>query len=137
MGWRRLAHPRTLLECLPNLQVKIDRGREDVLRSTVPTHSWAAWPSFLTGSRRPITGFATSSVTYRSIKERTFVEDLSAAGKIRVCADVPLMFPPSDINAKVLAGPCCRKGRTSTQPADSQALSQNTSIALRPRTLDV
>ena len=34
---------------LPNLQALIDRGQKSVLKSTVPTHSWAAWPSFLTG----------------------------------------------------------------------------------------
>ena len=34
---------------LPNLQALIDRGHKSVLRSTIPTHSWAAWPSFLTG----------------------------------------------------------------------------------------
>ncbi|HYX80637.1 MAG TPA: alkaline phosphatase family protein, partial [Actinomycetota bacterium] len=34
---------------LPNLQALISRGQRAVLRSTVPTHSWAAWPSFLTG----------------------------------------------------------------------------------------
>src|SRR5438132_13974234 len=34
---------------LPNLQALIDRGQKGVLKSTIPTHSWAAWPSFLTG----------------------------------------------------------------------------------------
>jgi Type I phosphodiesterase / nucleotide pyrophosphatase len=27
----------------------IGRGQREVLESTVPTHSWSAWPSFLTG----------------------------------------------------------------------------------------
>ncbi len=57
-------------------------------------------------------------VTYRSIKERTFVEDLSAAGRVGVYADVPLMFPPPDINGKILAGGVLPKGRTYSQPAD-------------------
>jgi predicted AlkP superfamily phosphohydrolase/phosphomutase len=73
----------------------------------VPTHSWAAWPSFLTGVDPADHGVydiletvpethKQYPVTYRSIKERTFVEDLSAAGKVGVYADVPLMFPPRD-----------------------------------------
>ena len=57
-------------------------------------------------------------VTYRSIKERTFVEDLSAAGKVGVYADVPLLFPPPEINGKIAAGGVLPKGRTYTQPAD-------------------
>ena len=114
---------------LPNLQALIDRGQKDVLRSTVPTHSWAAWPSFLTGVDPADHGVydiletvpgthKQYPVTYRSIKERTFVEDLSAAGKVGVYADVPLMFPPPDINGMSLAGGVLPKGRTYSQPAD-------------------
>src|SRR5918994_1811191 len=88
---------------LPNLMALIDRGQRDVLRSTVPTHSWAAWPSFLTGVDPADHGVydiletvpgthKQYPVTYRSIKERTFVEDLSAAGKVGVYADVPLLI---------------------------------------------
>ena len=56
-------------------------------------------------------------VTYRSIKERTFVEDLSAAGKVGVYADVPLMFPPPEIEGKILAGGVLPKGRQYSHPA--------------------
>jgi len=52
MGWRRLAHPRppcsSEVTCRTSRPL-IDRGQKAVLRSTVPTHSWAAWLSFLTG----------------------------------------------------------------------------------------
>ncbi len=82
----------------PNLQALIDRGQKAVLRSTVPTHSWAAWPSFLTGVDPADHGVydiletvpgthKQYPVTYKSIGERTFVEDLSAAGKVGVCSD--------------------------------------------------
>ena len=34
---------------LPNLAALIERGRRGVSRSCLPSHSWAAWPTFLTG----------------------------------------------------------------------------------------
>jgi predicted AlkP superfamily phosphohydrolase/phosphomutase len=133
IGWDgadwRILEPLLERGALPNLQALIDRGQKDVLRSTVPTHSWAAWPSFLTGVDPADHGVydiletvpgthKQYPVTYKSIKERTFVEDLSAAGKVGVYADVPLLFPPPDINGKIASGGVLPKGRTYTQPAD-------------------
>src|SRR5919106_6662258 len=133
IGWDgadwRILDPLLERGHLPNLRSLIDRGQKDVLRSTVPTHSWAAWPSFLTGVDPADHGVydiletvpgthKQYPVTYRSVKERTFVEDLSASGKIGVYADVPLMFPPPDIDGKILAGGVLPKGRTYSQPAD-------------------
>ena len=133
IGWDgadwRILEPLLERGALPNLQALIDRGQKGVLRSTVPTHSWAAWPSFLTGVDPADHGVydiletvpgthKQYPVTYKSIKERTFVEDLSAAGKVGVYADVPLLFPPPDINGKIAAGGVLPKGRTYTQPAD-------------------
>ena len=86
---------------LPNLQALIDKGQREVLRSTVPTHSWSAWPSFLTGvdpddhgvydilETKPGT-HKNYPVTYRSIKARTFLDGLTAAGKNQLLLDVPL-----------------------------------------------
>src|SRR5207245_9396966 len=34
---------------LPNLAGLIARGQRGVSRSCLPSHSWAAWPTFLTG----------------------------------------------------------------------------------------
>ena len=53
IGWDgadwRILDPLLERGDLPNLQGLISRGQKAVLRSTIPTHSWAAWPSFLTG----------------------------------------------------------------------------------------
>jgi predicted AlkP superfamily phosphohydrolase/phosphomutase len=136
IGWDgadwRILDPLLERGDLPNLQALIDRGQKSVLRSTVPTHSWAAWPSFLTGVDPADHGVydiletvpgthKQYPVTYKSIKERTFVEDLSATGKVGVYADVPLMFPAPDIDGKILAGGVLPKGRTYSQPADLPA----------------
>ena len=34
---------------LPALAALVERGRRGVSRSCLPSHSWAAWPTFLTG----------------------------------------------------------------------------------------
>ena len=133
IGWDgadwRILDPLLERGDLPNLAGLIARGQKDVLRSTIPTHSWAAWPSFLTGVDPADHGVydiletvpgthKQYPVTYRSIKERTFVEDLAAAGRHGTYADVPLMFPAPDIDATIVAGGVLPKGRPYTQPKD-------------------
>ena len=133
IGWDgadwRILDPLLERGDLPNLKALIDQGQKGILRSTVPTHSWAAWPSFLTGVDPADHGVydiletvpgthKQYPVTYKSIKERTFVEDLSAAGKTGVYADVPLMFPTPDIKGKILAGGVLPKGRPYSHPVD-------------------
>ena len=114
---------------LPNLQALIDRGQRAVLRSTVPTHSWAAWPSFLTGVDPADHGVydiletvpgthKQYPVTYRSIKARTFLSDLDAAGRSQLLLDVPLTFPTPTVRGNLLAGGVLPKNRAFTSPAD-------------------
>ena len=105
----------------------IDRGGRGVLRSTIPTHSWTAWPSFLTGvdpadhgvydilesrgsSKRQF------PVTFRSIKERTFLADLTAAQVQTVALNIPLTFPAPAISGKLVAGGVLPKRRPFTYP---------------------
>ena len=79
------------LAFIPNGVDPADHGVYDILETVPGTHK--QYP-----------------VTYKSIKERTFVEDLSAAGKVGVYADLPLLFPPPDINGKIAAGGVLPKG---------------------------
>src|SRR6266542_4493995 len=94
IGWDgadwRILDPLLERGALPNLAALIGRGGRTVLKSTLPTHSWTAWPSFLTGVEPADHGVydilegrggtKQYPVTYRSIRERTFLADLTAAG---------------------------------------------------------
>ena len=131
IGWDgadwRILDPLLAQGALPNLAALIDRGGRAVLKSTIPTHSWAAWPSFLTGVDPADHGVydilelrrgtrRQYPVTYGSIKERTFLQDLSEAGVETVMVNVPLTSPPPPISGKLVSGGVLPKGRPFTHP---------------------
>src|SRR6266550_3408710 len=133
IGWDgadwRILDPLLEQGALPNLQALISRGSRGVLKSTIPTHSWAAWPSFLTGVEPADHGVfdilesrggskRQFPVSFGSIKERTFLADLTAAGVESIMVNVPLTFPAPAIKGKLIAGGVLPKRRPFTHPAE-------------------
>jgi predicted AlkP superfamily phosphohydrolase/phosphomutase len=135
VGWDgadwRILEPMLEVGELPNLARLIERGAHGDCLSTVPSHSWCAWPSFMTGlnpaghgvfdilERKP--GVTRRlPVTYRSIKARTVFDDLTEAGKTTLAVNIPLTFPPPSINGKVISGGVLPASRTYTHPAELQ-----------------
>jgi predicted AlkP superfamily phosphohydrolase/phosphomutase len=144
IGWDgadwRILDPMLEAGALPHLGALIGRGGRAVLKSTVPTHSWSAWPSFLTGVDPDDHGVydilearADSGrqypVSFRSIRERTFLADLSRAGMETIMVNVPLTFPPPDMKGKLVAGGVLPKRRSFTHP---EALEQELQAAGAP-----
>jgi predicted AlkP superfamily phosphohydrolase/phosphomutase len=124
---------RPMLEAgeLPILAGFIERGAFGDCLSTVPSHSWCAWPSFMTGLNPAGHGVfdilehkpgASSRfpVTYRSIKAKTIFDDLTAADKTSLAVNIPLTFPTPSIRGKVVAGGVLPASRSYTHPAELQ-----------------
>jgi predicted AlkP superfamily phosphohydrolase/phosphomutase len=114
---------------LPALRALIERGRRGLSRSCLPSHSWAAWPTFLTG-RDPgghgvfdILEYRPGAtrrlpVSSRSILAPTWPERLSAAGLTTLLVNVPLTYPPPEIRGVAIAGGVVPPGSTYSYPAD-------------------
>ena len=97
----------------------------------MPSHSWCAWPSFMTGLNPAGHGVfdilehkpgasKRLPVTYRSIKARTVFADLNAAGKTTLALNIPLTFPTPAIKGKVIGGGVLPASRSYTHPVELQ-----------------
>src|SRR3954453_20840712 len=114
---------------LPVLAGLIEGGTRGGSRSCLPSHSWAAWPTFLTG-RDPgghgvfdILEYRPGAsrrlpVSYGSILAPTWPERLSEAGKTSIVLNVPLTYPAPEIRGAVIAGGPIPPASTHTHPAD-------------------
>jgi predicted AlkP superfamily phosphohydrolase/phosphomutase len=114
---------------LPALAALLERGSRGVSRSCLPSHSWAAWPTFLTG-RDPAGHGVFDVLEYRpgatrrlpvssrSILAPTWPERLSAAGKRALVVNVPLTYPPSEIEGVVIAGGVVPPGSVFSHPPE-------------------
>ncbi len=115
---------------LPALAALVERGRRGVSRSSLPTHSWAAWPTFLTG-RDPAGHGVFDVLEYRpgehrrlpvssrSILAPTWPERLSEAGKTTLLVNVPLTYPPLAIRGVVIAGGVIPPGTAYSHPPEA------------------
>lgn len=116
---------------LPNLSRMIERGAYGDCLSTVPSHSWCAWPSFMTGLNPAGHGVfdilehkpgqsRRLPITYKSIKARTIFEDFSDADKTTLALNIPLTFPTPKIKGKVIGGGVLPASRSYTHPPELQ-----------------
>ncbi len=114
---------------LPVLAGLIGRGRRGVSRSCRPSHSWAAWPTFLTGldpaghgvfdilEHRPGAS-RRMPVSSRSLLAPTWPMRLSEAGRRVLVVNVPLTYPPLEVNGACIAGGVIPAGSTFSHPAE-------------------
>jgi predicted AlkP superfamily phosphohydrolase/phosphomutase len=114
--------------CLPNLSAMLAEGARGNLESTIPSHSWAAWSTFMTGlnpgghgvydfvERHPTDPGKRISVSSGSIKAQTFFERLSDVGRELRVANVPVTFPPIPLNGRMIAGVAIPPGATYVYP---------------------
>jgi predicted AlkP superfamily phosphohydrolase/phosphomutase len=112
---------------LPNLAALIERGSKGVSRSCLPSHSWAAWPTFLTG-RDPAGHGVFDILEYRpgatrrlpvssrSILAPTWPQQLSDAGRTSLVVNVPLTYPAPEIRGVAIAGGVIPQGSTYSHP---------------------
>ncbi len=117
---------------LPSLAELITRGQRGVSRSCLPSHSWAAWPTFLTG-RDPAGHGVFDILEYRpgasrrlpvssvSILAPTWPQRMTEAGRTTLLVNVPLTYPPPQLRGVVIAGGVIPQGSTFSHPADAGA----------------
>ncbi|MAE71700.1 MAG: hypothetical protein CME06_14685 [Gemmatimonadetes bacterium] len=100
---------------LPNLARLMGEGVSAPLRSTQPCQSSVAWPAFMTGKNPGKTGvyaFWVSNagqvlrplINYRCIKTRTMWETLSQRGYRVGSVNLPVTYPPPEVNGTMVAG---------------------------------
>ncbi|MGZ4133107.1 MAG: alkaline phosphatase family protein, partial [Actinomycetota bacterium] len=115
---------------LPTVSSLVGDGTSGTLLSTLPTHSWAAWTSFLTGlqpaghgvfdfvERHPEDPQRRIPVTAKSIKAMTSFELLSNAGVEVRTANIPVTFPPIEVRGRTIGGVAIPRGARFALPAE-------------------
>lgn len=100
---------------LPNLSAMIESGVHGVLQSTMPPFSASAWASFMTGKnpgkhglfdfRTPVMINSLRPFTNAtSIRSRTLWRLLSDGGKKVGVINVPMTYPPEEVNGFMIGG---------------------------------
>jgi predicted AlkP superfamily phosphohydrolase/phosphomutase len=117
---------------MPNLRAMIDSGARGVLNSTIPTHSWAAWPTFLTGlhpsghsvydfiERDPAHSDRRTPASSRSVRAPTFLHRLSDAGYEVRAGNIPMTYPPEPVRGRMISGVVIPEGAEFVYPPEWQ-----------------
>jgi len=100
---------------LPHISRLAENGRRGVLNSTIPPETASAWTSFQTGvgpGKHGITAFfqyqpgeyTTSFINSRTIPLETIWQILSRQGKKVIVVNLPITFPPYEVNGLMITG---------------------------------
>jgi predicted AlkP superfamily phosphohydrolase/phosphomutase len=100
---------------LPNLSRMMAQGSCAVLESTIPSFTAPAWCSFITGTNPGKhgvfdfvkdygLGFTCASYGSRDLREKTVFRLLSDAGKRVLALDIPMTYPPEEVNGALVTG---------------------------------
>ncbi len=112
---------------LPSLKQLIETGASGVLTSTIPPATLPAFPTLMTGMNpgkhgifdfmQP-NGVQTKLVDGTKIRGQTLWRTLSDQGKRCIVINVPLTYPPEEINGIIVSGMMTPDGRSFTHPAN-------------------
>jgi predicted AlkP superfamily phosphohydrolase/phosphomutase len=115
---------------LPTVASMVGGGLSGTLVSTLPTHSWAAWATFLTGlepaghgvfdfvERHPEDPQRRVPVSAASIKAMTFLEVLSEGGVEVRAANIPVTYPPMAVRGRMIGGVAIPRGASFVHPPE-------------------
>lgn len=100
---------------LPNFRYLMKGGTYGVLRSTIQPSSEQAWPALMSGKnngkhgifgfyqRKPGT-YRFAFVNFKNIKAKTLWKILSERGKHVAVINVPMTYPPEEVNGVLVSG---------------------------------
>ncbi len=118
---------------MPNFARLVEQGSFRRINSVYPTVSSVAWSSFMTGrnpgkhniygfiDRQPGT-YKTYIPTSRAMKTDTLWEILSRAGKRVIVVNVPVTYPPRQVNGILVGGFLSPNVEKATYPPEKAAL---------------
>ena len=100
---------------MPNLQKLLQNGKHSALESTIPPVTPPAWTAFMTGCNPGKTGvfdfyeyqegtYKPSLTTSNSIQVATLWKMLSEKGFTVGVVDVPINYPPPEVNGFIISG---------------------------------
>ena len=128
---------------LPYVRHMVEEGARGTLLSTIPTHSWAAWPTFLTGlepaghgvfdfmERHQTKLGKRHPVLSNSIGAPTFLERLSDHGLEVRAGNIPVTFPPLAIRGRMISGGAIPPGVPFVHPEEwAEQLSQSAAFPI-------